>query len=254
MATETTRPAPRPARRTIVKGAAWAVPAVAVASATPAFAASPPEIIDWDASSACKIPGNSMGYCYNKGYVLWATFENPTGKDLTICVTGMNVGGIGQCIVGLADTDVSCNTSIGTCFTLPAGGTRHIAIYSNAATDSASNTVTVYFTYADSGNPPQNGDTSGTVTGGSWSGDTGQGSCSHGCSDGAPLDACNTSCADAQNATAGNSTVETVEEPAADEATTDVVEETTDVATTEDEDSTATTDTAEVTATPENNN
>ena len=185
-----------PSRRTLVKGAAWSVPVVAVAGAAPAIAASPFEVIDWENSSACKIPGNSMGYCYNKGYVLWAAFENPTNRDLTICITGMTVGGVTQCIVGLADTQVSCDTPIGNCFELPANGTRYIAIYSNAATDSGSNTVVVNFTYEQPGDQPAPAYTSGNVTGGSWSGDTGQGSCRHGCATGAPISACGANCAD----------------------------------------------------------
>ena len=186
----------KPSRRTLVKGAAWSVPVVAVAGAAPAMATSPPEIIDWDQSSACKIPGNARGYCYNKGYVLWGTFTNPTGNDLTVSITGVTVGGYPRCIVGLADMAVSCNTSMGTTtFDIAAGETRQIAIYTNSSTDSASTEVTVAFDYAATGQPAQSGTTSGNVGGDSWSGDKGQGSCSHGCSNGAPLTACGTPCA-----------------------------------------------------------
>lgn len=41
MTRETTHGASRPSRRTVVRGAAWVTPAVAVAAAAPAFAASP---------------------------------------------------------------------------------------------------------------------------------------------------------------------------------------------------------------------
>ena len=39
------RPVSKVARRTLLAGAAWAVPTVAVLSATPAFAASPPMLV-----------------------------------------------------------------------------------------------------------------------------------------------------------------------------------------------------------------
>ena len=56
---------PRPgrvSRRTVAKGMAWSVPAVAVASAAPVFAASgaPPTPA---VGEACKLPGNSAQGC-----------------------------------------------------------------------------------------------------------------------------------------------------------------------------------------------
>lgn len=80
MATETTRPA----RRTIVKGAAWAVPAVAVASAAPAHAASPNPCIG-DLCFGCA----SVHKCCSGGpkAMYWAcvtfTNEGDTPVDLT---------------------------------------------------------------------------------------------------------------------------------------------------------------------------
>ena len=47
-------------RRTVVKGAAWAVPAVAVAAAAPAYAASCIPVITLGPTS-CKCPGQSTG-------------------------------------------------------------------------------------------------------------------------------------------------------------------------------------------------
>lgn len=183
---------PTPTRRTLVKGAAWSVPVVAMAGAAPAMAASGPDVIDWEISSACKIPGNSHGnLCYDKGYVLWAEFENPLATDLTITITGVTVGGIPRCIVGLADTKVSCTAPLGTqTFTIPAGGTRSIGIYTNASTDSSSTTVVVTFDYSTPTQPVQSGTTSGDVGGSPW-----QGSCRHPCASGQPMNACGTACA-----------------------------------------------------------
>ncbi len=49
----------RHSRRTIAKGAAWAVPAVPLVLATPAYAVSggPPRVL---VGTACKLPGNSQ--------------------------------------------------------------------------------------------------------------------------------------------------------------------------------------------------
>jgi hypothetical protein len=64
----------RHSRRTIAKGAAWAVPAVPLVLATPAYAISggPPDVL---VGTACKLPGNSnTGPCQ-------ALFANCTGLD-----------------------------------------------------------------------------------------------------------------------------------------------------------------------------
>lgn len=56
-----------PSRRTLVKGAAWSVPVVAVAGAAPAHAASPGQVILTQVA-ACKSPGNSCK-TFKKGYI-----------------------------------------------------------------------------------------------------------------------------------------------------------------------------------------
>lgn len=224
MATETNTPGSRPARRTIVKGAAWAIPAVAVASAAPAHAASAPEIIDWSSSSACKIPGNSHGdLCYDKGYVLWGHFENPTSSPITITITGITVGGVARCIVGLADVAVSCTAPLPSwTFTLQPDEEREIAIYTNSSTDSSSTTVTVFFNYAIGSNPEEAGSQSGDVGGSPW-----QGSCNHPCSNQKrrPMDACGTSCGTPDSVRTTAEEAETVVEPAVEaEAPTEETE------------------------------
>lgn len=190
-------------RRTLAKGAAWTVPAVAVAAAAPAYAKSGvPIVIDFDNASACKIPGKSMGYCYNKGYVLWAEFDNTSAIAVEVTITGMTVGGVSQCIVGVVDYTSSCNTALSSnTFTVPANGTRYIGIYSNASSDSGSDIVAVSFDYTPQGEPKQSDTQDDDLKGGSWSGDTGQGSCKFPtqnfvCDPKAPLSACNTSCGD----------------------------------------------------------
>ena len=71
----------RISRRTIAKGAAWAVPVVPLVVATPAYAASGggPVITVGD---ACKLPGNSCGNVFVKGYIFDVTISNPTDQDI----------------------------------------------------------------------------------------------------------------------------------------------------------------------------
>lgn len=74
-----------PSRRTVVKGAAWAVPAVIVAGAAPTVAASkgPLEFT----GHACKLPGNSTP-AFNKGYVFELVANNTPGPGP---ITGVTV-------------------------------------------------------------------------------------------------------------------------------------------------------------------
>ena len=62
-------------RRTVVKGAAWTAPIVAVGVAAPAFAASPgdPEITG--TVGACKCPGRSTDFEF--GYLFTFKFDGP---------------------------------------------------------------------------------------------------------------------------------------------------------------------------------
>ena len=76
-------------RRTLVKGTAWAVPAVAVASAAPAMAASGTVTFN-NLSSACKLPGGSCeGQTgVKKGYVVAMQVCNTvTGNPGNVTVT-----------------------------------------------------------------------------------------------------------------------------------------------------------------------
>lgn len=68
-------------RRTLVKGAAWSVPVVAVASSVPAYAKSggPPRVT---IQSACKQPGDSCKPEFTKGYTFTYRVDNPTDKTV----------------------------------------------------------------------------------------------------------------------------------------------------------------------------
>jgi hypothetical protein len=73
----------RHSRRTIAKGAAWAVPAVPLVLATPAYASSGGGPTG-QVLRACKQPGascqNQFGFV--KGYTFLVSFTNPTAEDL----------------------------------------------------------------------------------------------------------------------------------------------------------------------------
>ena len=222
-------------RRTLVKGTAWAVPAVAVASAAPAMAQSlPPIVIDWGNTGACKIPGDSFRkLCYDKGYVLWGVFKNTSTLSASVTITGITVGGIAQCLVGIADYTVSCNTALtSNTFTVAPGATAYIAIYSNASSDSSSTSVEVSFNYTLTGQPQASSTQSGYVTGNPW-----QGSCvfpsNAQCSKStSPLSACGTPCAAGATTTTSTTVAPT---------TTTTTEEVTTTTTTEPEVTTTTT-------------
>jgi hypothetical protein len=72
-------------RRTVVKGTAWAVPAVVVASAAPAMAASPCVTISFGPNS-CKQPGEGQNI---KGYNLQFCFTNTCNTAITVTVTAI---------------------------------------------------------------------------------------------------------------------------------------------------------------------
>lgn len=103
-------------RRTVVKGTAWAVPAVVVATAAPAMAASPCVTADFD-STSCKQPGTGQN---NFGFKLKICFTNTCSAPVTITVTKIqgNAGSspvtlIGQTIqVGVGERVCIPGTSV----------------------------------------------------------------------------------------------------------------------------------------------
>lgn len=73
-------------RRTVVKGAAWAVPAITVASAVPAYASSAPIEIT-GVSISCKHPGNAG--TFEKAYHIEFTFKNTSDEAVTFTLPGL---------------------------------------------------------------------------------------------------------------------------------------------------------------------
>lgn len=85
-------------RRTVLAGAAWSVPVIAVATAAPAMAASPPVIITFE-GEACKHPGASATPGDPSGdefktYHFDLVVENTTTTDVTVEIVSFTVNGV----------------------------------------------------------------------------------------------------------------------------------------------------------------
>lgn len=82
-------------RRTLAKGAAWTVPAVATVAAAPAMAASVGPLTF--TGNACKLPGNSSSTF--KGYVFELVANNvlgPNPLDTVTVITAVSVDGVNE--------------------------------------------------------------------------------------------------------------------------------------------------------------
>lgn len=78
--------APGVRRRAVVKGAAWATPAVMVAAAAPTAAASAPIVPSFTPGTFCKHPGNP------KYYHAVFCFRNTTLSPITVTLGTLSVG------------------------------------------------------------------------------------------------------------------------------------------------------------------
>ena len=135
-------------RRTVAKGMAWSVPAVALAVAAPAYAASPCTPVPSLGGASCKCPGGSTGVKF--GYIL------------QICVTVGNAcalppGGLTATIHGIENNSgkpLTPLTGPGYPFTVPVtvapacGGSVYLF-------DSESSASTRVITYTIGGGPQQ---------------------------------------------------------------------------------------------------
>lgn len=116
-------------RRTVVKGTAWAVPAVVVATAAPAMAASPCLTASFGGSS-CKQPGLGQNA---DGYSLQICFTNNCTSAVTVTVTGVESKSSG----------VRENLSIGS-INVPVGAT---VCYANPVIYCSTNSGNFLFVY-----------------------------------------------------------------------------------------------------------
>lgn len=133
-------------RRTVVRGAAWSVPVIAIAAPIPAFAASYPPVIITGYTDAYKCPGQSSGGNNNSYTYIFEFTASGT-------VTADQIAGLVVVINGTSFNVKYVNTVAN------GDGTTTLYVVTQASTNSADGTGTLSFTY-------QSGDPVQTVTAG----------------------------------------------------------------------------------------
>jgi hypothetical protein len=133
-------------RRTVVQGTAWAVPAVVIATAVPAFAASGGSLTF--SGLGCKLPGNATNTF--KGYAFRLTAANLTSSTATVEILSVTLNG-----VDLGDSTVinldNC-TNLGNPFTVGADTTLdNLALLTELATNSQNGSLVVTFRVSTNG-------------------------------------------------------------------------------------------------------
>ena len=121
-------------RRTVVKGAAWAVPAVAVAAAAPALAASPKCLTAQFLGDSCKQPGSGNDF----GYRLEICFTNNCATSITLTVTQVAANTGNPVVLAVSQDPI----------TIPAGGQACLPQDVLYCSNSSANFINVTFTVA----------------------------------------------------------------------------------------------------------
>lgn len=117
-------------RRTVVAGAAWTVPAIVVASAAPAMAATP--VVTIGVGVACKHPGNPKHYHFN------LTVTNNGGITTTVTITEITlVPTSGQTVTFVEPAP----------FDIAAKGTKCVVVDSDLTANSSNGTLVVSYDY-----------------------------------------------------------------------------------------------------------
>ena len=140
-----------PSRRTVVKGAAWTMPAVLVAAPAPVVAASVAPLTF--TGSACKLPGGSSDTY--KGYVFELVATSAGGSDNTVTViTGVTVDGVAEPHYAVSVKSGSCTCS--SCGSAPTNhqwctqsgaGTQRVLLYTDGAASGTSSNSEICVTY-----------------------------------------------------------------------------------------------------------
>ena len=132
-------------RRRVVAGAAWAVPAVVVASSAPAMAASPGFLTF--TGDACKLPGNSQSVF--KGYVFELVANNDTGADSVAVITSVTINGVNEPVyrvVASGQCTCACGADPDHDVCVPAGATNMMVLI-ETGTFSTSENAEMVITY-----------------------------------------------------------------------------------------------------------
>lgn len=122
-------------RRTIVKGAAWAAPAITVGVAAPQSAASPPPVAPSIGNSSCKHTKSVSRYHIE------LIFTNSLNCSSTVNITSFVVNPFSGQDVPFTEPPVETN------FTLSAKGSRNWTYDSDVVGNMANGTVDVTYTY-----------------------------------------------------------------------------------------------------------
>lgn len=144
-------------RRTIVKGAAWAVPAIAIAAPVPAFAGASQGTIELT-GEACKLPGNSNAPFDTNGAVYIMRITNTTAASSSITITGVTRTGSSNAAVTTSVVRLSgagtCCTLLGTTFTVNANSSDFFALVTGGWDNSSNGQLTVNYTLEGVAQPP----------------------------------------------------------------------------------------------------
>jgi hypothetical protein len=144
-----------PSRRSVVKGAAWTMPAIIVAAPAPTIAASAGPLTFTGA--ACKLPGSSSD-AY-KGYVFELVATNPGGSgsiNTVTVITGVTVNGVIEPTFAVVERGGGGSCSCSSCgsaptnhqFCTPANtSAQRILLYTDGAASGTSANTEVCLTY-----------------------------------------------------------------------------------------------------------
>lgn len=133
-------------RRTVAIGAAWAVPVIALATASPAYAASG-GVLNFT-GTGCKLPGNANPTY--KGYIFRMSASNTTNVDVSVNITSATLDGTDLGSITVVNLG-SCST-LGNPFTLAANTTlSSLALLTSNATNSQNGTLIVNYTVSGQG-------------------------------------------------------------------------------------------------------
>jgi hypothetical protein len=135
-------PKPGISRRTVAKGLAWSVPAIALAVPTPAYAVASPGFITLT-GDGCKLPGNATDIF--KGYAFEGTINNPTNTDVTVSITDITLRGEDLGAVTVVNLE-TCE-ALGSTFVVEGNTTDlRIAIVTQNAASSANGQLILTYT------------------------------------------------------------------------------------------------------------
>jgi hypothetical protein len=102
-------------RRTVVRGTAWAAPAVAIATAVPAYAGASQGTL-YVSGAGCKLPGNSSDTF--KGYAFLLSAQNTTATTQIVKILSVTLDGTDLGATKIINLDTCTQISAGSLFIL----------------------------------------------------------------------------------------------------------------------------------------